>query len=688
MGFSIDPSILNAASLRLSVIGNNISNSGVTGFQGSSFSDILASTNSTSQSNGIHIQGSRQLFTQGTIQTSQNSLDMAINGQGFFRLYRSSDNSFGFTRDGAFTLDKNGFVTNPTGDQLTGYGLDPSGKVSVGKLIPLQVDTNNAPPSATNIAKTNLILDSRSVVPVLAFDPADASSYNATDITTIYDKQGSSHTVQSYFVKSAADTWNIYTTVDNAATNPVPTPLPLDNGNSTKFFGGTSIPLTLSSTALSAGDITSIQAATTAAAAAPSPTINTIATALTNLGGGVDSLGISASDNILLKSFISSAQVQANAAGLTTAQFKNSLNTFFATLLGGGGAPVVAASNSSVSGANFGGKGITLHLSAGLTTDLPGPPVIPGQISKLQTGTNSISSALAQVGSTIDSIITKLITPTNGAIDSLGIPTADANALKAFVAAAGDQSKAAGLSASQFAASLSSFVSGLSGAATTPIILTTTTIVSNPAASLSFAQDGTLNGFGLWVGSTNPNSGGGLPSVSPATPLMLDTYYNDLTSATTPSGFPLGSNTLFKFDFSKTLQYSSDFLSSTSQDGFPTGQFQGVSVGKGGDLRAAYSSGQSVVVGQIVLANFKSPTNLSADRNNQFVETPSSGSPIINEPGKGGAGQVLGSNIETSNVDISSEMIKLISAQRTYQANSEVVKRQDQILQTIISMGQ
>jgi flagellar hook protein FlgE len=162
------------------------------------------------------------------------------------------------------------------------------------------------------------------------------------------------------------------------------------------------------------------------------------------------------------------------------------------------------------------------------------------------------------------------------------------------------------------------------------------------------------------------------------TNVSLDIDYQD--SAAFPANF--------KLDFTRTQQYASDFLSSTQQDGFPTGQFQSVSVDKDGTLYANYSSGQSSIVGQVVLATFPSETSLVQDRNNQFVETAASGAPIINQPGKGGAGQVLGSSIETAGVDLTSEMIKLISAQRTYQANSEVVKRQDQIMQTVIGISQ
>ena len=84
MAFKINPAVLNSASARLEVIGNNISNSGVTGFKSSSFSDVLSSTSSAG-GNGSRISGSRQTFKQGTIESSTNTLDMAINGKGFFQ---------------------------------------------------------------------------------------------------------------------------------------------------------------------------------------------------------------------------------------------------------------------------------------------------------------------------------------------------------------------------------------------------------------------------------------------------------------------------------------------------------------------------------------------------------------------------------------------------------------------------
>jgi len=436
MAFKIDPSVLNSASLRLAVIGNNISNSGVTGFKGSDFSDVLASSSGSTSANGVRVAGSRQLFTQGTVQSSGNGLDMAINGKGFYRLFRPSDGSYGYTRDGSFNLDKNGKITNPTGDILTGYGVDASNKVSVGTLKELQIDTRNSAPKATEFAKMNLLLDSRldTVPTTQVFNPQNADTYTSTTISTVYDKQGSSATLQSYFVKRAVGQWDVYTTM---------------NG---------------------------------------SPTSSTV---------------------------------------------------------------------------------------------VAGPPAV-------------------------------------------------------------------------------------------------TTIY--PSATFQFGQDGKLSNYNKYNPNTSNSSGNIVVNNNAALQTIVSLQISYQDSAAFPAEFEL--------DFTRTQQYASDFLSSTQQDGFPTGQFQSVSVDKDGTLYANYSSGQSSIVGQVVLATFPSETSLVQDRNNQFVETAASGAPIINQPGKGGAGQVLGSSIETAGVDLTSEMIKLISAQRTYQANSEVVKRQDQIMQTVIGISQ
>jgi flagellar hook protein FlgE len=193
------------------------------------------------------------------------------------------------------------------------------------------------------------------------------------------------------------------------------------------------------------------------------------------------------------------------------------------------------------------------------------------------------------------------------------------------------------------------------------------------AAKFTFNQAGELSEVKTYIGIAEKTL-----EITAAGKITFPVYYTDSS----------GNDTLFNLDVTQTAQYASDFLASTQQNGYPTGQFLNVTVDKEGTLFANYSSGQSNKVGRVVLATFPSEINLAQDRNNQFVKTTASGDPTINSPGKGGTGQVLGSNIETAGVDLTSEMIKLISAQRTYQANSEVVKRQDQVMQTIIGIGQ
>ena len=124
-----------------------------------------------------------------------------------------------------------------------------------------------------------------------------------------------------------------------------------------------------------------------------------------------------------------------------------------------------------------------------------------------------------------------------------------------------------------------------------------------------------------------------------------------------------------------------------SQNGNDVGQMTGYKVGADGVIKAQYSNGQSMLMGQIILYNFKNLNGLAPTQNNQWVETAASGAAIAGTPGSMGLGSLQGSSTEDSNVDLTVEMIKLISAQRAFQAASEVVKKQDEILQGVVHIG-
>jgi flagellar hook protein FlgE len=144
---------LGAASSDLDVIGNNIANANTVGFkQGAAqFADMYANSMATAVSNQIGI-GTRmsevqQQFSQGTITTTNQALDVAINGNGFYQL--SNNGSIVYSRNGVFHLDDNGNIVNSSGLQLMGYASDSSGVVNSASTVPLTVPTANIAPTPT-----------------------------------------------------------------------------------------------------------------------------------------------------------------------------------------------------------------------------------------------------------------------------------------------------------------------------------------------------------------------------------------------------------------------------------------------------------------------------------------------------------------------------------------------------------
>jgi flagellar hook protein FlgE len=91
-------------------------------------------------------------------------------------------------------------------------------------------------------------------------------------------------------------------------------------------------------------------------------------------------------------------------------------------------------------------------------------------------------------------------------------------------------------------------------------------------------------------------------------------------------------------------------------------------------------------LGQIVLANFTGAQGLQPIGNNEWVQTAASGNPLVGAPGSSSLGVLQSSATEDSNVDLTAELVNMITAQRTYQANAQTIKTQDQLLQTIVSL--
>ncbi|WP_027799284.1 flagellar hook protein FlgE [Paraburkholderia dilworthii] len=312
MGYQQGLSGLSASSSDLDVIGNNIANANTVGFKSGAaqFADMYANSVATAVGNqigiGTKLAQVQQQFSQGTITSTNQALDVAINGNGFFQL--SNNGSLVYSRNGVFQLDKNGYITNAQGLQLMGYAANSNGVINTAQTVPLTVPTANiAPKATTNIAaglnlnaQDPLMLGTPTVTPTLAagstlttpgatitntasgtnndsytvtftsptaytvtdttlgtttggtytagspislgngqtitfngvpasgdvvavaptavaFDQNSSSTYNYSTSTTVYDSLGGSQTVNMYFAKTSAGTWNVYAGVSTGA---------------------------------------------------------------------------------------------------------------------------------------------------------------------------------------------------------------------------------------------------------------------------------------------------------------------------------------------------------------------------------------------------------------------------------------------------------------------------------------
>jgi len=225
MSFQQGLSGLNASSKALDAVGNNISNSGTVGFKSSyaAFADVYAaSLGSASQIGiGVSVPGINQQFTQGNITVTNNTLDLAINGQGFYRL--DNNGSISWTRNGQFNLDKDGYIVNSSGYRLTGYLANASNLIVPSTPAQIYINTSDLQPQATGASaaatglEMGLNLDSRESVIAAAFNVTDPTTYNSSTSATVYDSLGNSHLLSLYFKKTAANNWNIYSNLDGGA---------------------------------------------------------------------------------------------------------------------------------------------------------------------------------------------------------------------------------------------------------------------------------------------------------------------------------------------------------------------------------------------------------------------------------------------------------------------------------------
>lgn len=231
MSFNIALSGLNAAQKDLDVTSNNIANVNTIGFKESraEFVDVYASSllsgGKTKAGDGVLTSEVAQQFSQGSIQFTQNSLDLAITGTGFYATVPSLDSlEKSYTRAGQFKLNDDNFVVNSNGGHLLGFPVNDDGSsssVSLSTASPIQIPTSSGAPQFTTEVDVRMNLpagDSYITGAPLNFDPTDPLTFNNSTSVTVFDSLGDSHVMTYFFIKdnptTNANQWVLFTAID------------------------------------------------------------------------------------------------------------------------------------------------------------------------------------------------------------------------------------------------------------------------------------------------------------------------------------------------------------------------------------------------------------------------------------------------------------------------------------------
>lgn len=228
MSFQQGVSGLTAAGRNLEVIGNNVANASTVGAKVSraEFADIYARAVSGGANNigiGVSLAAVTQQFSQGSINSTDNPLDLAINGGGFFQL-KDLNGSLQYSRNGQLQVDRNGYISNSQGSRLLGYPANDQGTLVPGQAQPLMLPTSGIKPSVTGSVKLELNLDARAKLtsdpmrsPMIDFN--DAKTYNSATSVNVYDTKGQEVALTYFFQKSDPDTWSVFASANGVVVN-------------------------------------------------------------------------------------------------------------------------------------------------------------------------------------------------------------------------------------------------------------------------------------------------------------------------------------------------------------------------------------------------------------------------------------------------------------------------------------
>jgi flagellar hook protein FlgE len=584
MSFSTALSGLNAATADLNIKSNNIANVNTAGFKASraEFGDVFAvsafgTSSKTAIGSGVVLSNVAQQFNQGNLEFTDNSLDLAISGEGFFAMAPTQDSGeITYTRAGAFGINKDGFVVNSDGSFLRTFPVDANGNIlatSMSAAKPLQLPASQGAPEPTSELKiaTNL--------------PSNGTPISQTSIVT-----------------------------------------PAVAGSDTLDFAAPTV-----------GDSVTIEGVTFTISDGTGPSVVTNATTVdvqVDLSGGATAASDAATA-------FNAAFNLAKAGAASTTLASLSVGTIGAqTTLSDTNAGTASTVSRDVSVGTTGGTAPTLVQDV--------------------TGSDAVTAAVAVAINPFDP--TTYNNSTSATVyDSLGNEHIVTTYYQKVDAAAATPAGTDNQWNMQIYISANDIKQPSTPA---PVGIAPNQLVQLGGTTVvQFSNNGTLD-------TVTPSDPVSLAMVSPST--ALSSGAADLTVALNLKG---------------STQNSGSFsVGALTVNGFPTGRLTGVDVSDDGLIRATYSNGQAVPIGKIALANFANAQALNKIGNTQWKETTDSGPVIAGEAATGSFGQIQSGALETSNVDLTKELVGLITAQRNFQANSKAIETNNTITQTIINI--
>ncbi len=743
MGFATALSGLKAASTSLQVTGNNIANSQTTGFKESraEFADVYASSiggvSKTQPGAGVRVTEVAQQFNQGNIESTQNSLDLAVSGNGFFvvadnvnlpdpaNLNAAVDPSLptAYTRNGAFQLDSKGNVINSQGKYLLAFapnGTTAAEGFSVGVFRPLTIDTAQGLPNTTeNIAMKLNINGAASAPTVALFDPKDPLSYNNTTSITTYDTQGNAHIASTYYVKTpVANVWDAYLFLDGfgiTSGGPAvpPAAAAASTVSATVNTPGAPIPMTFTASGL-LSDVgvgaASIATAATVVAANKAVTDTTAALGTLLLPGTATSLPTvytnalavspptaiavtAAADTVTAQTDTAAASAAATAtAGIGyAAALATAAVTAAGTAVASTGAAVIsataiqtanlipsasAAATAWVTAATTAATSATAYAtSAALVVDAATGTTAAGLATTAAADAVLAQTALTNYNAAVTAAVT---TAKQSAVAGALVAKASANTLAADAATVNTTPTATALAATAKTTAATAAASAAAYATAAAAVSDNATATTAAALAVTSAADAVLaqTAANAYDAAVNAASAG----IAPATKVdfgSIDLAKINPNSSVAPMAFDI--------DFFGTTQFATPFsVNGLTQDGLPAGNLTGIDVDGTGVVFARYSNGGSKALGQVALARFQSNQALAKLGDTTWGQTSSSGSPIYGAGGDNNFGTIQSSALEGSNVDLSAQLVKLIIAQQAYQANSQTITTEKTLIETIL----